>query len=255
MRAEQRTDTDILVGGQPGAAGARGPGRPGEAALGLLGHRQRAPGIARGGPGAGVPNASANASGGGALVQRHATLRAAKRGIDLVCCVAGLILTAPLVAILAAAIRLDSRGPAFLRQTRVGRDGRPFDLFKLRTMHEGARVTRVGRILRPMGLDEIPQLWNVLAGDMSIVGPRPERPHLVAEYQAVLPGYAGRHFVRPGITGWAQIHGQRGNARPIAERLKFDLEYVRTWHPLKDLQILALTVVAVWRDTRRELGH
>jgi lipopolysaccharide/colanic/teichoic acid biosynthesis glycosyltransferase len=104
-----------------------------------------------------------------------------------------------------------------------------------------------------MGLDELPQLWNVLVGHMSVVGPRPERPHLVAKYQATLQGYADRHVVRPGITGWAQIHGLRGGERPISERLQFDLEYVRTWNPAKDLLILALTVNAVWRDTRREL--
>lgn len=183
----------------------------------------------------------------------HLGLRAVKRVVDLLASLVGLVVTAPLVALLAAIIRLDSRGPVLFHQTRIGRDGRPFELVKLRSMHDGGRVTRVGRFLRPMGLDELPQLWNVLTGDMSVVGPRPERPHLVAEYQATLPGYAHRHVVRPGITGWAQIHGLRGGERPISERLRYDLEYVRTWNPARDLLILALTLNAVWRDTRREL--
>jgi lipopolysaccharide/colanic/teichoic acid biosynthesis glycosyltransferase len=167
--------------------------------------------------------------------------------------VLGLIVTAPLMLILAIIIRCDSVGPSVLRQTRVGRDGRPFELIKLRSMLAGNRVTRVGRLIRPLGLDELPQLWNVLRGEMSIVGPRPERPHLVAEYEAKLMGYGGRHAVRPGITGWAQIHGLRGGERPIAERLRFDLEYVRHHSMVQDLRILALTFSAVWRDTRREL--
>ncbi len=181
--------------------------------------------------------------------------RAMKRVLDVVLSLIGMAVAAPLMAVFGVLIRLDSDGPVFFCQTRVGRDGRPFKLVKLRTMHEspGARATRVGCILRPMGLDELPQFWNVLMGDMSIVGPRPERPHLVAEYQARLPGYRARHAVRPGITGWAQVHGLRGRAGTIAERLRFDLEYVRTWNPTKDLLILARTVTAVWRDTRREL--
>jgi lipopolysaccharide/colanic/teichoic acid biosynthesis glycosyltransferase len=176
-----------------------------------------------------------------------------KRALDVVLAALGLIMSAPLMLLLAIVICFDSEGPALLRQTRVGRDGRPFELIKLRSMIAGLRVTRVGRLIRPLGLDELPQLWNVLRGEMSIVGPRPERPHLVAEYQAKLAGYAGRHVVRPGITGWAQIHGLRGGERPIAERLRFDLEYVRCHDLGRDLRILALTVFAVWRDTRREL--
>ena len=185
--------------------------------------------------------------------RRHPALCAVKRSIDILASFLGLVLTAPVVALLAVIIRLDSRGSVLFHQTRIGRDGRPFQLIKLRSMHDDARVTRVGRFLRPMGLDELPQLWNVLVGDMSVVGPRPERPHLVAEYEETLPGYAHRHVVRPGITGWAQIHGLRGGERPISERLLFDLEYVRTWNPALDLLILALTLSAVWRDTRREL--
>jgi lipopolysaccharide/colanic/teichoic acid biosynthesis glycosyltransferase len=185
----------------------------------------------------------------------HLALRAIKRVVDIVAALVGLVVAAPVVALLAALIRLDSRGPVLFRQTRIGRDGKPFELVKLRSMVDGARVTRVGRFLRPMGLDELPQLWNVLTGHMSVVGPRPERPHLVDEYQATLPGYADRHVVRPGITGWAQIHGLRGGERPISERLRFDLEYVRTWNPARDLLILALTLNAVWRDTRRELSQ
>lgn len=187
--------------------------------------------------------------------RKRVTLSAAKRAIDVVLSLVGLVLAAPMVAVFAAIIRLDSKGPVLYRQMRIGRDGRPFELVKLRTMHqaEGARATRVGCVLRPMGLDELPQFWNVLRGDMSVVGPRPERPHLVAQYESELPGYAGRHRVRPGITGWAQIHGLRGRAGSIAERLRFDLEYVRSWNLARDFRILAQTVTAVWRDTRREL--
>lgn len=180
-------------------------------------------------------------------------LRAIKRLVDIVASAVGLVLTFPLVLLMGLLIRLDSKGSALFQQTRVGRHGEHFELIKLRSMHADGRVTRLGRFLRPLGLDELPQLWNVLLGNMSVVGPRPERPHLVAEYEATLPGYAGRHAVRPGITGWAQIHGLRGGERPISERLRFDLEYVRTWNPARDLLILALTLSAVLRDTRREL--
>ena len=190
-----------------------------------------------------------------ALERKRAAHWAAKRVTDVAFSLLGLIITAPLVLVFAVLIRLDSDGPVLFYQTRIGRDGRPFKLVKLRTMHQGpgASATRVGCILRPMGLDELPQFWNVLLGHMSVVGPRPERPHLVAEYQAMLPGYRARHAVRPGITGWAQVNGLRGRAGSIAERLRFDLEYVRTWNLVKDLVILARTVTAVWRDTRREL--
>jgi lipopolysaccharide/colanic/teichoic acid biosynthesis glycosyltransferase len=208
--------------------------------------------------GARIAAASTNAEAAAPpLVSSNASLkRVAKRVIDVIFSAVGLVVTGPLMALMAALIRLDSPGPALFRQTRIGLDGRPFELVKLRTMHQGdgARATRLGCLLRPMGLDELPQLWNVLIADMSIVGPRPERPHLVKAYQSTLPGYGGRHAVRPGITGWAQIHGLRGGSGSIAERLRFDLEYVRTWNPIKDFRILALTVTAVWRDTRRELS-
>jgi lipopolysaccharide/colanic/teichoic acid biosynthesis glycosyltransferase len=179
--------------------------------------------------------------------------RAAKRSLDVILSLAALLVSSPVMGMLAAIIRLDSKGPVLYRQIRIGRDGLPFELVKLRTMDDEGRVTRVGRFLRPTGLDELPQFWNVLLGQMSVVGPRPERPHLVAQYESTLPGYTDRHLVRPGITGWAQIHGQRGGVGSIAERLDFDLEYVRSWRIAHDLRILVLTTVAVWRDTRREL--
>ena len=201
------------------------------------------------------PAARRHATLGTSEAQAHVNIRplTAKRILDVVFAGLGLVLTAPLILILAIIIRLDSKGPVLLRQTRVGRGGRPFELIKLRSMLAGAHVTRVGRLIRPLGLDELPQLVNVLRGEMSIVGPRPERPHLVAEYESKLMGYARRHAVRPGITGWAQIHGLRGGERPIAERLRFDLEYVRRHNVVQDLRILTLTFSAVWRDTRREL--
>jgi lipopolysaccharide/colanic/teichoic acid biosynthesis glycosyltransferase len=185
------------------------------------------------------------------VVARHsAPGLVVKRIIDVTFAGIGLVLSAPLLAVLAVIIRIDSGGPAVFHQPRIGRRQRPFWLRKLRTMHDGERVTRIGRLLRPTGLDELPQLWNVLKGDMSLVGPRPEEPYLVARYDLEHPGYSARHFMRPGITGWAQVNGLRGHVS-IAERLAFDLRYLRRWSLALDLRILASTVGTVWRDTRR----
>jgi len=178
---------------------------------------------------------------------------AAKRVVDVVLSASGLVLTAPLQAALGAWIRLDSDGPALFSQRRVGLHGRPFTLVKLRTMEDGGRVTRVGQVLRPLGLDELPQLWNVLRGDMSIVGPRPEVPGRVALLGDRIPGYHTRHQMRPGITGWAQIHGLRGDAASSVERLRFDIRYLREWSLAMDGRILARTLPAVLIDTLREL--
>jgi lipopolysaccharide/colanic/teichoic acid biosynthesis glycosyltransferase len=209
----------------------------------------------RAAPRLGAPSWNLQSVSAPTATSRDTLKNAVKRAMDVFLSVVALVVTGPIMALLAVLIRFDSPGSALFRQTRIGRDGRPFELVKLRTMHQGdgARATRLGCLLRPMGLDELPQFWNVLKADMSIVGPRPERPHLVAAYQSTLPDYGARHAVRPGITGWAQIHGLRGGSGSIAERLRFDIEYVRTWNPFKDFRILALTVTAVWRDTRREL--
>jgi lipopolysaccharide/colanic/teichoic acid biosynthesis glycosyltransferase len=189
-----------------------------------------------------------------ARAARHGRLaRIGKRLFDVTVAVVGLMLTSPLIALVAILVRFDSRGSPLLRQVRVGRSGRHFELLKLRTMHlGGTNVTRVGRLLRPTGLDELPQFWNVLRGDMSLVGPRPEMPHLVARFEDALPGYVTRHLMRPGITGWAQVNGLRGRVS-IADRLHFDLEYLRNFSLLLDGIILTRTLSTVWRDTRRAL--
>jgi lipopolysaccharide/colanic/teichoic acid biosynthesis glycosyltransferase/glycosyltransferase involved in cell wall biosynthesis len=188
-----------------------------------------------------------------ALAGRSRVGAAAKRFIDVALAASGLVLTAPLVAGLAAWIRLDSEGPALFRQRRHGLHQRPFTLVKLRTMDHGGRVTRAGQILRPLGLDELPQLWNVLRGDMSLIGPRPEVLERAVRYEFRIPGYPDRHLVRPGITGWAQVNGMRGDAAPIGERLRFDIEYLREWSLAMDGQILARTVPAVLGDALRAL--
>jgi lipopolysaccharide/colanic/teichoic acid biosynthesis glycosyltransferase len=176
---------------------------------------------------------------------------AIKRAIDLVLAGAGTILTAPLVAVLALLIRLESDGDPIYRQTRIGRDGRPFEIFKLRTMFRGAefsgaglaidehdsRITRIGRMLRRYSLDELPNLWNVLRGEMSIVGPRPTVPHQVDKYTE---RQRGRLAVKPGITGWAQINGRA--SLPWWQRIELDLWYVEHRTLALDLEIIARTV-------------
>jgi lipopolysaccharide/colanic/teichoic acid biosynthesis glycosyltransferase/glycosyltransferase involved in cell wall biosynthesis len=177
-----------------------------------------------------------------------------KRVVDVVLAATGLLVTAPLVVGLGALVRLDSPGPALFYQRRTGINQEPFTLVKLRTMDSERRVTRVGRWLRPLGLDELPQLWNVLKGDMSLVGPRPELPELVERYEREFPGYRARHAMRPGITGWAQVNGLRGNINlSIADRLRFDLQYLRDWNPALDARILVRTASTVLGDTIRAL--
>lgn len=178
---------------------------------------------------------------------------ALKRGVDLLLSAVTLAVCLPFLPTVALLTWLDSRGPVLYRQVRLGREGRPFTLLKLRTMSSDAeasgpvwsvrhdpRVTRVGGWLRRSGLDEIPQLWNVLKGDMSLVGPRPERPVFAARFEAEIPDYALRHGMKPGITGWAQVHGWRGDTS-IRERTRMDLEYIRRWSLLLDLVILLRT--------------
>ncbi len=176
-----------------------------------------------------------------------------KRAVDVVLGAALLVLLAPVLALIALAVRLTSPGPIVYRQERMGWGGRRFVMFKFRTMHEGQdgptrttrddpRRTRLGGLLRRTSLDELPQLVNVLKGDMSLVGPRPERIEHFAGLEAELPGFMVRHAVPAGMTGWAQVHGLRGDA-PVRERLRYDLEYVRRWSLGLDLRILALTAV------------
>jgi lipopolysaccharide/colanic/teichoic acid biosynthesis glycosyltransferase/glycosyltransferase involved in cell wall biosynthesis len=177
---------------------------------------------------------------------------AAKRLVDVTLAASGLMLTAPLLVTLAALIPIDSPGPALFFQRRLGLNGHPFTLVKLRTMHRSGEITRLGRVLRPMGLDELPQLWNVLKGEMSLIGPRPEVPERAARFETVVPGFGARHGIRPGITGWAQVNGLRGNVS-IDERLRFDIQYLRERSLALDGRILMRTLSTVVGDTIREL--
>jgi len=185
---------------------------------------------------------------------------AIRRGIDIAGSLALLVLTLPLSLLTALAIKLDSPGPVFYRQARVGKDGRVFTLYKFRSMRADAeaaggprwaakgdrRVTRVGRFIRLTRIDEIPQALNVLAGDMSLVGPRPERPEFVAELAAVIPHYNDRARVRPGITGWAQVNYPYGASVEDARmKLSYDLYYVKHRSLFLDLLILIATVRVV----------
>jgi len=179
---------------------------------------------------------------------------ALKRALDVALASALLALLAPVLLLVALLVRLTSRGPVLYRQERVGLDGRPFTMLKFRTMRAGAeegtgpvfagprdpRRTAVGGVLRRLSLDELPQLWNVIRGDMSLVGPRPERPEFVGRFRREHPGYMLRHSLRAGVTGWAQVHGLRGRSS-IEERLAFDLDYARRWSVLLDLEILVRT--------------
>jgi sugar transferase (PEP-CTERM system associated) len=189
-----------------------------------------------------------------------------KKVIDLLVSLLGLLVFLPLCVIIALAIKLDSRGPVFYRQERVGQDGRLFSLIKFRSMTVDAekdgpvwavvndqRVTRVGRWLRKLRLDEITQIINVIRGEMSIVGPRPERPFFVKKLEKEVPFYSHRHAVMPGITGWAQILYPYGATREDAqEKLKYDLYYIKHMSPIMDLRIISETakIVLLGRGSR-----
>ena len=182
--------------------------------------------------------------------------RFVKRGFDLAVAIAALVLFSPLMLLVALAIWIEDRGPIFYRQIRMGLDGKPFEIVKFRSMRVGAenesgakwaerddpRRTRVGKLIRAWSLDELPQLSNVLVGDMSIVGPRPERPQFVQQFRAEFPHYMLRHKVRAGITGWAQVHGWRGNTS-VRMRIEHDLYYIENWSLMLDVKILFMTVV------------
>ncbi|MBM2844218.1 MAG: putative glycosyltransferase, partial [Anaerolineales bacterium] len=186
----------------------------------------------------------------------------AKRLLDLAGAVFGLAIFALLLPWVAAAILLDSGRPIFFRQARLGQGGRPYRMIKLRTMRQDAeadgqphwaasvdpRATRVGRILRRTHLDEFPQFWSVVRGDMSLVGPRPERPELVAELEKQIPFYRARLLAKPGITGWAQVnYGKGASVEGSAEKLEFDLYYIKHRNLWMDLWILVRTVGSVFR--------
>jgi exopolysaccharide biosynthesis polyprenyl glycosylphosphotransferase len=184
--------------------------------------------------------------------------RAAKRTFDVVISFVLLILLSPLFLVAALIIKLDSRGPVFFTQERIGRDGKRFTMYKFRSMRTGSerfddsaglgvqndpRRTRMGVFLRRTSIDELPQLWNVLKGDMSLVGPRPERVRYVEELQSAVPKYLDRHRMKTGMTGWAQVNGLRGDTS-IEERVKYDLYYVENWSLAFDIKILLRTVRA-----------
>jgi sugar transferase (PEP-CTERM system associated) len=192
--------------------------------------------------------------------RRTAWILFTKRLIDLVVSTLGLILSAPISLITVLAIRLDSPGPVLYRQERVGQDEEPFMLYKFRSMccdaeaetgplwagKDDPRATRVGRIIRKLRIDEIPQMLNVLKGEMSIVGPRPERPFFVARLKEKIPYYQLRFTVKPGITGWAQISYSYGDSdADAAEKLHYDLYYAKYLSPIFDLQILFETVKVI----------
>jgi exopolysaccharide biosynthesis polyprenyl glycosylphosphotransferase len=182
--------------------------------------------------------------------------RFVKRAFDLAAAAAALLLFSPVMLAVALAIWIEDGLPVFYRQTRMGLDGKPFEILKFRSMRVGAeqqtgavwaekddpRRTAVGRVIRAWSLDELPQLWNVLVGDMSIIGPRPERPEFVQQFRAEFPHYMLRHKVRAGMTGWAQVHGWRGNTS-IRMRIEHDLYYIENWSLLLDVKILFMTVL------------
>lgn len=191
---------------------------------------------------------------------------AAKRVFDLLASGLLLLISAPLIALFALLVKLDSKGPAFFRQTRVGLFGESFDVIKLRSMRTDAeangaqwaqkddpRVTRLGRFIRKTRIDELPQTWSVLRGEMSFVGPRPERPEFVADLEEKLPYYAERHMVKPGITGWAQINYPYGaSIEDSRHKLEYDLYYAKNYTPFLDLLILLQTLrVVLWHEGAR----
>jgi sugar transferase (PEP-CTERM system associated) len=191
--------------------------------------------------------------------KRSAILKKLKRGLDILGSVLGLTVSIPVSLIVSIAIKLDSMGPILYRQERVGKDGEIFLLLKFRSMYTDAeengpvwarvddeRITRVGRIIRKLRLDEIPQMLNVLKGDMSFVGPRPERPFFVDTLLNEIPFYSERHVIKPGITGWAQIRYRYGASKEDAlQKLKYDLYYIKHMSTILDLIIILETIKIV----------
>jgi len=185
----------------------------------------------------------------------HGTQGHIKSVSDRVYALLGMIALSPFFALVAAKIRMDSPGDVIYKQERVGRDGKSFIIYKFRSMRIDAenetgpvwasvddpRRTRFGEFIRKYSIDELPQLWNVLKGDMSLVGPRPERPFFVDQFQKKIPTYVDRHIVKTGMTGWAQVNGLRGQS-PIEERTRYDIWYIENWSLWLDFVILIRTV-------------
>lgn len=184
-----------------------------------------------------------------------------KRGMDLAVSAVGLVLLSPFILLIALLIKLDSKGPVLYTQGRMGLDSVPFQMVKFRSMKEGAedetgpvwatkedpRCTRAGTFLRSLSLDELPQLINVLLGEMSLVGPRPERPIFVEQFKQLVPRYMERHQEKAGMTGWAQVNGLRGDTS-IVERTKYDLYYIEHWSLLFDIKIILKTFLSIFTD-------
>lgn len=183
--------------------------------------------------------------------------RILKRIVDIVGSIIGLVLAAPVIAVCGALVWKESPGPIFYRQVRTGRGGRNFKIIKLRSMRLDAeqvggaqwakkddnRRLRIGAFLREWNLDEVPQFWNVLKGEMSLVGPRPERPELIQNFQFEIPHYNSRLASKPGLTGWAQVNGLRGDT-DLAERVRYDLFYLENWSVWLDFQIMVMTLIS-----------
>lgn len=182
--------------------------------------------------------------------------RALKFVSDYLIAIIAIIITSPIMIITAIAIKLTSPGPIIFKQERIGHNGKPFYMYKFRSMKvqspndeksewttkDDPRKTKVGDIIRRTSIDELPQFFNVLKGEMSVVGPRPERPYFVEEFRKEIPKYMVKHQVKPGLTGWAQIHGCRGDTS-IKKRIEYDIEYVENWHMGLDLGIMIKTIV------------
>lgn len=182
--------------------------------------------------------------------------RLMKKIMDLFGAGFGLIILSPLLLIITLLIKITSKGPVIYKQKRYGEDGRIFTVYKFRTMCQGAddegpmwtkkadpRRTKIGSFLRATNIDELPQLYNVLKGEMSLVGPRPEQPHFVDQFKENIPRYMSRHLIKSGLTGWAQVNGLRGDTS-IEERIKYDLYYIENWSVLLDIKILIMTLFA-----------
>lgn len=180
--------------------------------------------------------------------------RIVKRSFDIIASSCGLLILSPILAIIALIVKLTSPGPVIFKQQRVTRDEEIFTMYKFRTMRtdmsegdtarwtveDDPRVTKIGKFMRKTSIDELPQLFNVLGGSMSLVGPRPERPELVERFNDEIPGYRLRHRFKAGISGWAQVNGWRGNTS-LERRIEFDLYYIRNWSLLFDLKIVLFT--------------
>ena len=179
----------------------------------------------------------------------------AKRVMDILVALVGVVVSLPIMVFAAIAVKCTSRGPIIFKQERIGLHNKPFRMYKFRTMEvqkpsqeakgwtkkNDPRVTKVGKFLRRTSIDELPQLFNILKGDMSVVGPRPERPQFVEQFKEEIPRYMVKHQVRPGLTGWAQINGYRGDTS-IKRRIEYDIFYIENWTMSFDVKIMFLTI-------------